>query len=134
METAYTNAAGRAANYNELYAGDISGRTLYTGVYKYSTDLLISTNVTLSGSATDVFIFQVSGKLTVANGASIILNGVLAENIFWQVAGTVAIGTDAQFVGTVLAQTNITVATNSTIIGKLYAQTEVTLDANTIGE
>jgi uncharacterized protein YjdB len=134
METAYTNAVGRAANYTELYAGDISGRTLYTGVYKYGTDLLISTNVTLSGSETDVFIFQVSGKLTVANGVSIILDGVLAENIVWQVTGTVAIGTGAQFVGTILAQTDITVATNATIVGKLYAQTEVTLDANTIGE
>jgi cytoskeletal protein CcmA (bactofilin family) len=70
----------------------------------------------------------------VANGVSIILDGVLAENIVWQVTGTVAIGTGAQFVGTILAQTDITVATNATIVGKLYAQTEVTLDANTIGE
>jgi uncharacterized protein YjdB len=134
MEAAYTDAAGRAANYTELYAGDISGRTLYTGVYKYSTDLLINTDVVLSGSPTDVFIFQVSGKLALANGISIILDGgVLPSNIVWVVAGTVSIGTNASFVGTVLAQTDITVATNATVVGRLYAQTEVTLDANIVG-
>ena len=134
MEAAYTDAASRAANYTELYAGDISGQTLYTGVYKYGTDLLINTDVTLSGSATDVFIFQVSGKLNLANGIHIILeDGALAENIVWQVAGTVSIGTGSFFAGTVLAQTDITVATNATVSGKLYAQTEVTLDANIIG-
>ena len=134
MEAAYTDAAGRAANYTELYAGDISGRTLYTGVYKYSTDLLINTDVVLLGSPTDVFIFQVSGKLALANGISIILDGgVLPSNIVWVVAGTVSIGTNASFVGTVLAQTDITVATNATVVGRLYAQTEVTLDANIVG-
>jgi len=134
METAYTDAAGRAANYTELYAGDISGQTLYTGVYKYGTDLLVNTDVTLFGSATDVFIFQISGKLTIANGAHINLaGGALASNIIWQVAGTASIGTGAQFVGTILAQTDITVATNAMISGKLYAQTEITLDANIVG-
>ena len=38
METAYTDAAGRSANYTELYTGDISGKTLNPGVYKWSTD------------------------------------------------------------------------------------------------
>jgi hypothetical protein len=134
METAYTDAASRAANYTELYAGDISGQTLYSGVYKYGTDLLIATDVTLYGSETDVFIFQVSGKLTLANGVNIILaGGALASNIVWQVADTVAIGTGSHFVGTVLAQTDITVATNATVNGRLYAQTEITLDANIIG-
>ncbi|MDZ4197301.1 MAG: ice-binding family protein, partial [Candidatus Izemoplasmatales bacterium] len=134
MEAAYTDAAGRAANYTELYAGDISGKTLYAGVYKYGTDLLINTDVVLSGSATDIFIFQIAGKLTLANGINITLTGgVLASNIIWQVAGTVAIGTGSHFVGTILAQTDITVATNAVIDGRLYAQTEVTLDANIVG-
>jgi len=62
MGTAYTTAAGVATSWpTELYGGDLSGRTLATGVYKWSTSVLINTDVTLAGSATDVWIFQISG-------------------------------------------------------------------------
>ncbi|MBN2504990.1 MAG: DUF3494 domain-containing protein [Bacilli bacterium] len=133
MQTAYTDAAGRAAHYNELYSGDLSGKTLTTGVYKFGTGVLINTDLTLTGSATDVWIFQVSGQLTQAGGISIILaGGALAENIFWVVADTVSIGTGAHFEGTILAMTNISMGTNASINGNLYAQTAVTLDACTV--
>lgn len=133
MQTAYTDAAGRAANYNELYAGDLSGKTLTPGVYKYSNSVLINGDVTLTGSATDIWIFQISGSVTQAANTSIILaGGALAENIIWQVADTVSIGTGAHFEGIILAMTNISVGTNASINGQLFAQTAVTLDANII--
>jgi len=133
MQTAYSDAAGRAANYNELYAGDLSGKTLTPGVYKYGNSVLINTDLTLTGNATDVWIFQISGSLTEAAGVSITLaGGALAENIFWQVADTVSIGTGSHFEGIILAMTNISVGTNASINGQLYAQTAVTLDANII--
>src|SRR6185436_15491276 len=37
MQTAYTNAAGRAPDFTELYTGNLTGKTLTTGVYKWST-------------------------------------------------------------------------------------------------
>ena len=133
METAYGDAAGRAADYNGLHAGDISGKTLTRGVYKWGTDVLINSDVTLNGGANDVFIFQVSGKITQANGKKIILTGgAQAKNIFWVSAGTVAIGTDAVFKGIILGMTDITMGTNASINGRLLAQTAVTLDQNTI--
>ncbi len=133
MQTAYIDAAGRAANYNELYNGDLSGKTLTTGVYKYGNSVLINTDLTLTGNATDIWIFQISGSLTQAANTSITLTGgALAENVFWQVADTVSIGTGASFEGVVLAMTNISVGTNASINGQLYAQTAVTLDANII--
>ena len=49
METAYTDAAGRAAGVTGLGAGNIGGRTLVPGVYKWGTGVTIPTNVTLSG-------------------------------------------------------------------------------------
>ena len=61
MQIAYVDAAGRAANYNELYSGDLSGKTLTTGVYKWGNSVLINTDLTLNGSATDIFIFQIAG-------------------------------------------------------------------------
>jgi hypothetical protein len=133
MHTAYTEAAGRTANYINLYSGDLSGKTLTTGVYKFGSGVLINTDLTLNGSATDVWIFQIDGALTQAAGVNIILTGgALAENVFWQVADTVSIGTGAHFEGTILAKTNISFGTNASIYGSLYAQTAVTLDAATV--
>jgi hypothetical protein len=133
MRTAYTDAAGRAANYTELYSGDLSGQTLTSGVYMFGNSVLINTDLTLNGNSTDVWIFQISGNLTMASDMNIILTGgALAKNIVWQVADTVAIGSGSHFEGTILAMTNISMGTNSSIDGNLYAQTEVTLDATTV--
>jgi len=133
METAYTDAAGRAPGYTELYTGDISGQTLTSGVYKWGTGVLINSDVTLSGGANDVFIFQVAKGITQASGTNIILaGGVQAKNIFWQVAQTVKIKSDAHFEGIILGKTNIAMGANASINGRLLAQTAVTLIKNTV--
>ncbi|MDP1827037.1 MAG: ice-binding family protein [Archangium sp.] len=133
MELAFTAAAGRPAAVTELGAGDIGGMTLKAGVYKWGTGLLIPTNVTLSGSATDVWVFQVAQDLTVSNGMKVLLSGgALPRNIFWQVAGRVELGTTSHLEGIVLSQTAITLGTGASINGRLLAQTAVSLDANTV--
>lgn len=133
METAYTDAAGRAADYTELYTGDLSGRTLTPGVYKWGTGVMINSNVTLNGGANDVWIFQIAKGITQAAGTQIILTGgATAKNIFWQAAETVAIGTGAHFEGIILSQTNISLAANASINGRLLAQTAVTLIKSTV--
>jgi hypothetical protein len=132
MEAAYSDTAGRAPNYTELYSGDISGKTLTRGVYKWSTDVLINSDVTLHGGANDVFIFEIAGGITQATDTHIILDGVQAKNIFWQSAKTVAIGTSAHFEGTILGMTDITMGNKASINGRLLAQTAVTLDQNTV--
>lgn len=133
METAYTDAAGRAPNYTELYTGDISGKTLTAGVYKWGTGVLINNDVTLHGGANDVFVFQVAKGITQASGTKIILTGgVQAKNIFWQSAENVEIGSDAHFEGIVLGKTNITLGTSASMNGRLLAQTAVTLIKSTV--
>lgn len=136
METAYTDAAGRSLpDFTELYAGDISGRTLTPGLYKWGTGVSINTDVTLSGGPNDVWIFQIAGDLTQANGTRmLLLGGALPKNIFWQVGGGtgVAIGTTAHFEGVILATKAITLNTGATGNGRLLAQTAITLDANAV--
>lgn len=133
METAYTDAAGRAINYAGLYDGDISGRTLTPGIYKWDTGVAIHSDVTLNGGANDVWIFQIAQGITQASNTKIILTGgAQAKNIFWQAAETVAIGTDAHFEGIILGQTNIALGTKASINGRLLAQTAVTLDKSTV--
>ena len=135
METAYTNAAGRTPpDYTELYSGDVTGQTLTRGLYKWSTGLLISAGgVTISGSATDVWIFQIAQDLTVANGAIVTLSGgAQACNIFWQVTGQTTIGTTAAMKGTILCKTLIAMNTGAKLDGRALAQTAVTLIADTV--
>ncbi len=136
METAYTDAAGRSLpDFTELGAGDVSGRTLAPGLYKWGTGLLLATDITLSGSANDVWIFQVAQDLTVSNGVKVILaGGALPKNIFWQVAGQVKLGTTSEFKGVILSQTKIVLETGALLNGRALAQTAVTLDANAVTE
>jgi hypothetical protein len=137
METAYTDAAGRITpDFIELGAGNVSGMTLKPGLYKWGTPVLITDKgVTLSGSAKDVWIFQIAGSLTLKNAAIIHLaGGALAKNIFWQVAGGVTLGTTAQFKGVALSKTAIVVQTGASVNGRLLAQTAVTLDGNVVTE
>jgi hypothetical protein len=133
MQTAFTDAAGRASNVTGLGAGNIGGMTLTRGVYKWGTGLLIPTNVTLTGSATDVWIFQIAQTLTMSSATSITLaGGALSKNIFWQVSGSANLGTTAHFEGVILSQTAITLSTGASINGRLLAQTAVTIAGSTI--
>jgi hypothetical protein len=133
MEAAYTNAAGRPAGVTELGAGNIGGMTLAPGVYKWTTDVTIPTDVTLSGNSNGVWIFQISGGLKLASATAIKLSGgAQAKNIFWQVAGVTTLGTTSDFKGVILSKTAIVMQTGAVITGKALAQTAVTLDANKV--
>ena len=136
METAYTDAAGRTLpDATELGAGEIGGLKIAPGLYKWGTDVLISTNVTLEGGPNDRWIFQIAGGLTMASARRVILaGGARAKNIVWQVFGSVAIGTTSEFEGVVLCQTDINLATGASVNGRLLAQTAVNLDQNAVTE
>jgi hypothetical protein len=134
MITAYNDAAGRSnPDFTALGTGNIGGKTLTPGLYKWTNTVTIPTSVTISGGANDVWIFQIAGNLTQSAATNITLSGgAQAKNIFWQVAGTVTIGTTAHFEGIILSKTGITLGTNATMNGRALAQTAVILDKNTL--
>ena len=133
MEVAFVDAAGRAAGMTELGAGNLGGKTLTPGVYKWGTGVLIPTDITLSGSATDVWIFQIAKSLTISSGASVLLaGGASAKNVFWQVSGLVDVGTTAHCEGTILSKTSITLGTGASVNGRLLAQTAVEIRSSTV--
>ena len=135
MELAFTDASGRAPDVTELGAGNIGGMDLAPGVYKWGTGLLIPTDVTLTGTATDVWIFQIAEDLTVSSAVQVVLaGGARAGNVFWQVAGAVDLGTTAHLEGVILTQTAIALHTGASINGRLLAQTAVSLDGATVVE
>lgn len=136
METAYTEAAGRSnPDFNELASGDISGLTLYPGLYKWSSSVIVPGNVTLSGSSTDVWIFQIAGDLSMAAGTSIIMaGGALPKNVFWQVAGQADFFVSSHFEGILLCKTAVNFQTSATMNGRVFSQTEVALQDNDINQ
>jgi hypothetical protein len=66
------------------------------------------------------------------SGASVILNGAVAEHIFWQVAGSVVLDTTSSMKGIILCSTDIAMNNGATLEGRALAQTAVTLDGNII--
>ncbi|MFA6128575.1 MAG: ice-binding family protein [Bacteroidales bacterium] len=136
METAYTEANNLVvpAPIVDLYAGDISGKTLAPGLYKWSTGLLITgAGVTLAGNPNDTWVFQIAQNLTVENSAIVTLaGGAQAKNIYWVVAGEATLGTTVNFSGNILSKTLISLNTGARVTGRLLAQTAVTLNANTV--
>jgi hypothetical protein len=134
MVTAYNDAAGRSEiDFLELGTGNIGGKTLTPGVYKWTNTVTIPSDVTLSGSATDVWIFQIAENLTMSSATSITLTGGASpNNIFWQVAGEATLGTTSHFEGIILSMTGITFQTGASINGRALAQTAVVLDGNAV--
>jgi hypothetical protein len=117
----------------ELNAGDLSGQTLTSGVYKWSTFVTINDDLTLHGDQHDVWIFQIAGGITqLANTSIILTGGARPENIFWLTAMTVSIGISSHFEGVILSSTNITMGANSSIQGRLIAQTRVDLGVSVV--
>ncbi|MBC7845153.1 MAG: DUF3494 domain-containing protein [Flavobacterium sp.] len=134
MQTAYTDAAGRSnPDFLNLGAGTIGGKTLTPGLYKWTSALNIPTDITISGSPTDVFIFQVAGTLKMSSAVRVTLaGGVQAKNIFWVVSDAVTFGTTSHFEGNILGKTGINLQTGATINGRMLAQTAVTLQMSTV--
>jgi hypothetical protein len=136
METAFTKANGITDPQPlvEKYAGDISGQTLPAGLYKWSTNVLVTNaGVTLTGGPNDIWVFQIAKDLVINNSAIITLaGGAQAKNIFWVVSGQATLGTATDFSGIIISKTLISLNTGAKVTGKLFAQTAVTMIANTI--
>jgi hypothetical protein len=150
MRTAYTDASSRLpyapfeSLFNgiepnpstiELRAGIIDNIVFTVGVYKWSSVVVMNADITITGSSTDIFVFQIAQTLTVAADVKMILKGgVLSKNIFWSVAGVVSAGARAQLHGVFLAATAVTFVTGANLQGRILAQTFVTLGSATITE
>jgi len=134
MEAAYADAAGRLdPDVLDLAGGEIGGETLAPGLYTWGTGVTIPDDLTISGGANDVWIFQIAQDLDLSSATSITLaGGARARNIFWQVAGTATIHENAHFEGIILSGSSITLQTNATMQGCALAQSLVALDDNDI--
>lgn len=134
MITAYNDAAARPTpDELNLNDGAIGGLTLAPGLYKWGSDVVIGTDLTLTGDENDIWIFQISGNLNMAVDTEVVLSGgANPENIFWQLSGIATMEPGSHMEGVILSQTDIILQTGSSIDGKLLAQTQVILGAATV--
>ena len=136
LTTAYNNAAAAAGG--AILPADIGGLTLAPGVYKTTSaqpSLGITGNLTLSGPASGVWIFQIVSTLTTAAGNShvIMAGGATSHNVFWQVGSSATLGTNTVFAGTIMAQASITLTTGATLNGRALARTgKIALDSDPV--
>lgn len=133
METAFADGAARTPEVTGLGAGNIGGLTLAAGVYRWTGNLQISTDVHLSGSATDVWVFEIGQDLTLSDSVGVFVSdGALARNVFWVVSGGATLGALAHLEGVLLSQASISLGTEACVNGRLLAQSAVSLSSSLV--
>nr|WP_240509220.1 ice-binding family protein [Streptomyces agglomeratus] len=134
LATAYDNAFGQPTEFN-LPAAPVNP-TLAPGTYAVTSGLLINGTWTLDGQNNPdaVWVFKVPAGLTTASASSVVLQNLAqACNVFWVTDESATLGTDSNFVGTLMALTSISVTNGATIQGRALARNgAVTLDDNVI--
>lgn len=117
-------------------AGNITAEEFGPGVYEWSAGGIAvdaAGVVTLTGNATDVWVFKIPAGITMGSGATVTLaGGALPQNVFWRTGGVVALDTTANLKGIVLSGSSVTLADGASVNGRLIASTGVTLIGNAI--
>ena len=140
--TAYNALVSQTCDFGPFGPTDLGGKTLTPGVYCYSSSAQLTGALTLDaqGDPNAVWIFKMGSTLTTASGSSVVFsNGGSGPgcNVFWQVGSSATLGITTAFVGTVIADHDITLTTGATVNGRVLAlgasvDGVVTLDTNII--
>jgi uncharacterized repeat protein (TIGR01451 family) len=126
LRNAFLDAAGRLGA-TPVAGGALGGQLLTPGVYKdngapASLGLTGILRLDAQGDPSAVFIFQSASTLSTEVGSSVVLlNGAQACNVFWQVGSAATLKTSTTFVGTILANDDISVQAGATVSGRLLA-------------
>jgi hypothetical protein len=141
-QTAYISAKGQPTTVLNTGngAGEIGGQVLASGVYKFngaSSSVTISTDLTLNGNASDIWVFQIPQTFKLGATATparvSLTGGALAKNIFWIVDGETTIYPSSTLEGNILDYAGIAMQDHAVLYGRAFSHTSsVTLIANTV--
>lgn len=113
-------------------SADIGGMVLSPGVYTWSGNVTMSSAITLTGSANDVWIFRIAGNFSPSAYAVNMGSFATAKNVVWQVGGFAAItaGAAAHVEGTIISAGYIALGDGASVNGRLFAKSYVQFDKN----
>ncbi len=122
LGTAVQDAAGRVAG-AAIAGGVLGGKVIPPGVYRAPDSMTLAGTLTLDGGGdlSAVFLFQAASLTTAAASAVELVGGAQPCNVFWQVAGSAALGADSRFAGTILAGKSISMVGHLELIGRAIA-------------
>jgi hypothetical protein len=115
-------------------AGDnqLGGQTLVPGVYQFPAATTANLEGTLTLDGNGVYIFIGTSSLVTASDSDVVLeDGATPCDVLWVVptgSGTVTLGSDSTFVGTIMAGVSIGLGTDVDLDGRAWANAAVTLD------
>ncbi|KAJ1638785.1 hypothetical protein T492DRAFT_940875 [Pavlovales sp. CCMP2436] len=134
MEKAYDAIAGIAEGKEVGIENSMAdGLTFSPGVYKteLALNVVADAKITLSGSATDVFVFKVTAATFGARASIVLTGGALAKNVYWHVAvvGALFVGASAVLSGTFLVEGAATVGEGAQLTGRILSGAAITVGA-----
>ena len=135
--SAFGTLAGLPSGFN-LTGQDLGTVGILTpGVYTFASSAGLTGGLILNfaGASNASFVFQIDSTLTTASASSItVIGGEANDNVFWEVGSSATLGTGSDFIGTIIAQSSVTLATGAeSSCGRAIALTgATTIDTNTI--
>lgn len=114
-----------------IYSGvtQLDGRTFTPGIYRFAPSANLQVNGTVyldfQGNSDALFIFQMGSTLVTMTGSNVIaLNNndqtCTGANVYWAIGSSATID-GAQFIGTVIATTTITMTSGANVSGRMLA-------------
>lgn len=139
--TTYNYLVAQVANTTYSGVTQLNGMTFTPGVYSFAPSANLQVNGTVyldfQGNPDALFIFQMGTTLVTMAGSNVIaLNNnnqtCAGPNVYWAVGSSATID-GAQFIGSVIAYTTITMTSGSNVAGRIWALNgAVTMISNTI--
>ena len=127
-QTAYDAVAAQAGG--TAFAGDQAGKTYTPGLYTTAAAITNTGTITLdaAGDPSARFVFQIGAALSSAASTKVVLaNGALANNVYWQVVGAVALGANVKWVGTILGAGVVSFGDGASLKGRVLTPSTVAL-------
>jgi hypothetical protein len=144
FDLAYVDARSLVTHPADVTIGAATGLTgtYGRGVYAFGGAVSTGEVITIRGSSTDIFVFQITGAYTqpvagqmqLMNDVGVVdgSNGPKATNIFWAIDGAVSTAANTSFVGTVLTTGAFSLGDGASFNGRAFANGLMTSASSTI--
>jgi hypothetical protein len=131
IDSAFSDIRSRSAD-QTAGASEIGGRNFQAGVYRFNGAVTMASDLIISGSSSDIFIFDVTGAYAQSSGVMTLQGGAQANNVFWRIDGAVTIEADSGFTGNLFSLVASTLSDNVVLNGRLLSQTSVSLNSSNV--